>query len=62
MRLDVLRAKIQRGLVSGPTTPFDMAEVRAEGHRLRALRLDAGVSHREGACGHTPLKHAFGIP
>lgn len=42
LRLDALRAEIQRGLDSGPATPLDMAEVRAEGQRLRAQRLAQG--------------------
>ena len=34
-----LRAEIQRGLDSGPSTQLDMTEVKAEGQRLRAKRL-----------------------
>ncbi len=40
-KIDWLRAEIQRGLESGPASPLDMAEVRAEGQRLRAKRLAA---------------------
>ncbi len=41
MKLDKLRADIQAGIDSGAPTPLDMAEVRAEGQRLRAERLAA---------------------
>ncbi len=38
-----LRAEIQKGLDSGPSEPLDMADVKAEGLRLRAKRLvDSG--------------------
>lgn len=40
-KIDWLRTEIQRGLESGPATPLNMAEVRAEGQRLRAKRLAA---------------------
>lgn len=36
--LESLRADLQKGLASGPVTPLDMAEVKAEGQRLRARR------------------------
>ena len=39
LKLERLRADLQAGLDSGPATPLDMAEVRAEGQRLRAARL-----------------------
>lgn len=39
IKLEVLRGEIQKGLDSGPATPFDAAEIRAEGQRLRAERL-----------------------
>lgn len=42
MRLDALRAEIQRGLDSGSATPFDINEVRDEGKRLRARRRSEG--------------------
>lgn len=37
-KLQWLRTELQRGLDSGPATPLDMAEVKAEGQRLRARR------------------------
>ncbi|CDW96526.1 MULTISPECIES: type II toxin-antitoxin system ParD family antitoxin [unclassified Thiomonas] len=40
-KLEWLRTELQKGLSSGPVTPLDMAEVRAEGQRLRAQRLAA---------------------
>lgn len=42
-KLEWLRTELQRGLDSGPATPLDMAEVRAEGQRLRAKRLAAAA-------------------
>ena len=42
MKLERLRADIQAGLDSGPATPLDMEEVKAEGRRLRAARLANG--------------------
>lgn len=38
-KLEWLRAELQQGLDSGPATPLNMAEVKAEGQRLRAKRL-----------------------
>jgi antitoxin ParD1/3/4 len=40
-KVEWLRTELQKGLDSGPATPFDMAEVKAEGQRLRAKRLAA---------------------
>ncbi|MBT9459017.1 MAG: type II toxin-antitoxin system ParD family antitoxin [Burkholderiaceae bacterium] len=40
-KLDWLKTELQKGLDSGPATPLDMAEVRAEGQRLRAKRQAA---------------------
>jgi len=40
-KLEWLRTELQQGLDSGPATPLDMAEVKAEGRRLRAKRLAA---------------------
>lgn len=40
-KLEWLRTELQQGLVSGPATPLDMAEVKAEAKRLRAKRLAA---------------------
>ena len=37
-KLEGLRAAIAQGLDSGPTSPLDMAEVKAAGQRLRAQR------------------------
>jgi antitoxin ParD1/3/4 len=34
-----LRKDLQAGLDSGPATPLDMEEIKAEGRRLRAARL-----------------------
>ena len=34
-----LRQDIQAGLDSGPATPLDMEEIKAEGRRLRAARF-----------------------
>ena len=42
MKLERLRADIQAGLDSGPATPLDMEEIKAEGRRLRAARLANG--------------------
>ncbi len=41
LKLDVLRSEIQRGLQSGAGQPLDMAEVKAEGRKLAALRRKA---------------------
>ena len=41
-KLESLRTALQQGLGSGPATPLEMAEVKAEGQRLRAKRLAAG--------------------
>ena len=41
VKLGRLKADIQAGLDSGPSTPLDMADVRAEGRRLRTERLAA---------------------
>lgn len=38
-KLELLRRAIQDGLASGPATPLDMEEVKAEGRRLRAARI-----------------------
>ena len=35
-KLESLRANLQEGLASGPATPLDMADFKAEGQRLRA--------------------------
>ncbi len=40
-KLEWLRAEVQKGLDSGPATPLDMTEVKAEAMRLRAKRLAA---------------------
>lgn len=40
-KLEWLEVELQKGLDSGPATPLDMAEIRAEGQRLRAKRLAA---------------------
>jgi antitoxin ParD1/3/4 len=40
-RLESLRTALQQGLNSGPATPLNMDEVKAEGRRLRAQRLAA---------------------
>ena len=40
-KLEWLRTELQQGLDSGPATLLDMAEVKAEGERLRAKRLTA---------------------
>lgn len=40
-KLEWLQTELQKGLDSGPATPLDMAEVKAEGRRLRARRLAA---------------------
>lgn len=40
-KLEWLRSELQKGLDSGPATPLDMAEVKAEGRRLRAQRQTA---------------------
>jgi antitoxin ParD1/3/4 len=37
-KLDWLQAELQKGLASGPASQLDMAEVKAEGQRLLALR------------------------
>lgn len=41
-KLEWLQTELQKGLDSGPATPLDMAEVKAEGRRLRARRLASG--------------------
>lgn len=41
IKLEILRGEIQKGLDSGSATPFDAAEIKAEGQRLRAERLAA---------------------
>jgi antitoxin ParD1/3/4 len=46
-KLQWLRTELQRGLDSGPATPLDMAEVKAEGQRLRARRQAAGGTVRQ---------------
>lgn len=38
MKLERLRADLQAGLDSGPATPLDMEEIRAEGRRLLAAK------------------------
>lgn len=38
LKLEQLRADIQAGLDSGPATPLDMEEIKAEGRRLLAAR------------------------
>ena len=38
IKLERLRADLQAGLDSGPATPLDMEEVKAEGRRLQAKR------------------------
>lgn len=38
MKLQRLRADIQAGLDSGPATPLDIEEVKAEGRRLLAAK------------------------
>lgn len=38
LKVEALRSEIRKGLDSGAATPLDMAEVRAEGQRLRAQR------------------------
>lgn len=49
--LEWLRTELQKGLGSGPATPLDMAEVRAEGQRLRTQRLaDAGPPPTSAQC------------
>jgi antitoxin ParD1/3/4 len=40
-KLQRLRGDIQAGIDSGPATPLDMREVKAEGRRRRAARLSA---------------------
>jgi antitoxin ParD1/3/4 len=45
-KLQWLRTELQKGLDSGPATPLDMAEVKAEGQRLRARRLAADGTAR----------------
>jgi antitoxin ParD1/3/4 len=45
-KLDWLRVELQRGLEGGPSSPFDAAEVKAEGRRLLAKRRAA--ASREG--------------
>ena len=40
-KLQRLRGDIQAGIDSGPATPLDMHEVKAEGRRRRAARLNA---------------------
>ena len=45
-KLGWLRIELQKGLASGPATPLDMAEVKAEGQRLRAGRLEAAGAPR----------------
>ena len=42
-----LRTELQRGLDSGPSAPLRMAEVKAEGRRVRAKRLaESGKSDK----------------
>ena len=38
-KLVQLRQDIHAGIDSGPATPLDLAEIKAEGRRLRASRL-----------------------
>ena len=45
-KLGWLRTELQKGLASGAATPLDMAEVKAEGQRLRASRLGAAGALR----------------
>lgn len=40
-KLQRLRGDIQAGIDSGPATPLDMRDVKAEGRRRRAARLNA---------------------
>jgi antitoxin ParD1/3/4 len=40
-KLHRLRGDIQAGIDSGPATPLDMREVKAEGRRRRTARLSA---------------------
>jgi antitoxin ParD1/3/4 len=40
-KLQRLRGDLQAGIDSGPATPLDMREVKAEGRRRRAARLSA---------------------
>lgn len=40
-KLQRLRGDIQAGIDSGPATPLDMREVKAEGRRRRAARVSA---------------------
>jgi antitoxin ParD1/3/4 len=40
-KLQRLRGDLQAGIDSGPATPLDMREVKAEGRRRRAARLNA---------------------
>lgn len=45
LKIEALRSEIRKGMDSGPATRLDMAEVRAEGRRLRERRRagqDAG--------------------
>ena len=46
IKLDRLRADIQAGLDSGPATPLDMNDVKAEGRRLRAKRRAEGADEQ----------------
>ena len=46
IKLDRLRTDIQAGLDSGPATPLDMTEVKAEGRRLRAKRRAEGADEQ----------------
>ena len=49
-KLNALRAEIHKGVASGPATPLDLAEVRAEGQRLRVARRGQVLGLR--ASGH----------
>ncbi len=46
-KLDRLRTGLQKGLDSGAATPLDMAEVRAEGQRLWASRVEVAGAPRQ---------------
>ena len=46
-RLGWLRSELLKGLASGAATPLDLAEVKAEGQRLRASCLGAAGALRQ---------------
>ena len=47
-KLAQLRLDIHAGIESGPATPLDMAEIKADGRRLRAARLAADAGKHAG--------------